>query len=56
MQGDMAALMGKDVELPAGSPCWSEDAVSIQAWPFIFLCSVCFLTPASALSAAAISM
>jgi hypothetical protein len=30
--------------------------VSIQARPFIFVCSVSCLTPASALSAAAISM
>jgi hypothetical protein len=30
MQCDMAALMSKDVELPAGSPCRSEDATGVH--------------------------
>jgi hypothetical protein len=30
MRGNMAALMGKDVELPAGSPCWSEDVTGVH--------------------------
>ena len=30
MQGDMAALVGKDVELPPGCPCWCEDCAGCQ--------------------------
>jgi hypothetical protein len=29
-QGDMAALVGKDVELPPGCPCWREDCAGRQ--------------------------
>jgi hypothetical protein len=30
MQGDMAALVGKDVELPPGCPRWREDCAGSQ--------------------------
>ena len=30
MQGDMAALVGKDVELPPSCPCWREDCAGSQ--------------------------
>jgi hypothetical protein len=30
MQGDMAALMSKDVELPAGGPRWGEDVTGVH--------------------------
>jgi hypothetical protein len=30
MQGDMAALVGKNVELPPGCPCWREDCADYQ--------------------------
>ena len=37
----MAALMSNDVELPTGSPSWSEDVAGVhQSLAVIFLCSV----------------
>jgi hypothetical protein len=47
MQGDMAALMSKDVELPAGSPCWSEDVTGVHPGVAVHLLMLRMLSYAS---------